>query len=546
MITLTAFKGTFPDLQFFACVVGSGPVGLAVATELAKAGKRVLVLEAGNVAASPSSIIQKRLHVEPKIANLRGFGGNDAQWGGRCVPFDPQDFEARPVTRQQDWPIKHGEIAPFYDGAAAYLGLTSWPDQQVSKALRKSDQRASEFNGIRMDAKETWLRDPRIGKRVLAMRCPGEIIVLENAAVSELVLDEGKLNVKVKTPKASAVIFSLFDKLVLACGGLENTRLLLLLRRRNPGLNPLNVCPLGQTYMGHLSGQIATIQFRNASDARHFDYFRTAKDRVRYRLQLSSSIQKTEALPNVAFWPTNPKIGDATHKSGLLSLIYLGMSMPLLGRALVPESLRRLQIVEKPDYRAHFSNLMRNPLSVLSGVWNLLGQVIFEGRKKPLLFLYSTAGKYPLHFHSEHMPSLASRVSLSEPAIDNQEPTLEIDIHFDESDGSGIAKSHLILDQQLRQSNLAELQFSNGESEVGILAQLVLKQASDGYSQIGLTRMGNSPETSVVNKNCEVHGITNLFVAGSSVFCTSSQANPTFLAVAMAMRLASHMMGKET
>jgi predicted dehydrogenase len=54
----------------------------------------------------------------------------------------------------------------------------------------------------------------------------------------------------------------------------------------------------------------------------------------------------------------------------------------------------------------------------------------------------------------------------------------------------------------------------------------------------GTTRMSNSAKEGVVDKNCQVHGVTGLFVSGSSVFPTSGAANPTLMTVAMALRLA--------
>ncbi len=67
----------------------------------------------------------------------------------------------------------------------------------------------------------------------------------------------------------------------------------------------------------------------------------------------------------------------------------------------------------------------------------------------------------------------------------------------------------------------------------------MLNQALDGYHQIGLTRMSDSPTDGVVvvDRDCSVHGTVNLFVASSSVFPTAGQANPTLPAVALALRL---------
>jgi choline dehydrogenase-like flavoprotein len=68
-----------------------------------------------------------------------------------------------------------------------------------------------------------------------------------------------------------------------------------------------------------------------------------------------------------------------------------------------------------------------------------------------------------------------------------------------------------------------------------------MKQAADGFHQIGTTRMGRNSQESVVDANCSVHGVDNLHIASSSVFPSSGQANPTFLAVALGMRLAARL-----
>jgi choline dehydrogenase-like flavoprotein len=53
--------------------------------------------------------------------------------------------------------------------------------------------------------------------------------------------------------------------------------------------------------------------------------------------------------------------------------------------------------------------------------------------------------------------------------------------------------------------------------------------------------MGHDPATSVVDRDCKVHGIRNLFIAGSSVFPTGGHANPTATIAALAIRLADHV-----
>ena len=55
---------------------------------------------------------------------------------------------------------------------------------------------------------------------------------------------------------------------------------------------------------------------------------------------------------------------------------------------------------------------------------------------------------------------------------------------------------------------------------------------------MGTTRMHDSPKRGVVDADCRVHGLANLYAAGSSVFPTSGSANPTLTIVALALRLA--------
>ena len=63
----------------------------------------------------------------------------------------------------------------------------------------------------------------------------------------------------------------------------------------------------------------------------------------------------------------------------------------------------------------------------------------------------------------------------------------------------------------------------------------------DQLAPIGTTRMAATPEDGVVDGDCRVHGVQNLFVAGSSVFPTAGNANPTLTIVALALRLADHL-----
>jgi choline dehydrogenase-like flavoprotein len=68
-----------------------------------------------------------------------------------------------------------------------------------------------------------------------------------------------------------------------------------------------------------------------------------------------------------------------------------------------------------------------------------------------------------------------------------------------------------------------------------------VKMATDSYHHMGTTRMHENPRRGVVDVNGKMHGVANLFIAGSSIFPTAGAAPPTLTIVALALRLADHL-----
>jgi choline dehydrogenase-like flavoprotein len=89
-------------------------------------------------------------------------------------------------------------------------------------------------------------------------------------------------------------------------------------------------------------------------------------------------------------------------------------------------------------------------------------------------------------------------------------------------------------------SGLGRVQVVDGLDREEIFSNLV-RQSSGGGHQMGTTRMSNDSSTGVVDANLKVHGVENLYCAGSSVFPTFSWVNPTMTIVALSIRLAAHL-----
>ena len=116
-----------------------------------------------------------------------------------------------------------------------------------------------------------------------------------------------------------------------------------------------------------------------------------------------------------------------------------------------------------------------------------------------------------------------------------------IDLKFSRTDAEPVVRTHKELAKWLSGSGLGELIWRVPEDDQ---VDYVLQHAFDGVHQIGTARMAASARDGVVDENCCAFGTKNLFLAGSAVFPTSGQANPTLSAIALGIRLARHLSAK--
>jgi choline dehydrogenase-like flavoprotein len=292
--------------------------------------------------------------------------------------------------------------------------------------------------------------------------------------------------------------------------------------------------------MGHISGKIASIAFSRAASVEDLD-FHVDKTGffVRRRFMLTAAAQQSNCLLNTAFWPDNPPFHDPQHRKGVLSAVFLALAVAPLGRRIVSEAIRLAHVGPRPHhFGLHARNVLLGAPSSLRDVIKIVGDRFLATRRKPGFLIRSHNGKYALHYHAEQEPNPNSRIVLTDQTDDFGLPRVRIDLRYTDNDVRSVIGSHQILDSALRSDSTGRLEYWYGREQ---LFARVFEQASDGFHQMGTTRMGVDPTMSVVDANLKVHGTRNLHVASSSVFPTSGQANSTFLAVALAARLAQHL-----
>lgn len=520
------------------CVIGSGPVGLSLARELEQSGCRVLVLESGaegpTEAAqrlSDADIVNTDVHVPMDIGVQRSLGGTSNLWGGRCVPFAPIDFQTRAAVPHSGWPITMADVAPFLPAACAHIGCGAPEFELPLSGVAFSDP------DFTFDKVERWSRRPRFAAMyATSLRNSTAIDLRLRATVTgfDFGADGRVSRIHVRSGDSRTSLTA--RAVVLAAGGLETTRLLLSARRDAPGRFGGPDGPLGRFYMGHLYGIVAEMDLHEPRIDAAIEYFRDPDGfYLRRRFTPSEALQQRLGLSNGSIWPDYPLIRDPVHRNGILSLAYLALSIPPLGRRIVAESIRQHYVGSDIRRLPHIANVLRDLPRTATFLPGFLYRRYLADHRMPGFFQRNTARRYALRFHAEHLPDPDSRITLSSQADAYGLPRAALDFRYRRENAELVIRLHECFEAWLARTGFGTLRWLVSPEE---RADYILGQCYDGHHQVGTTRMGHDERTGVVDSNCRVFGAANLFVAGSSVFPTSGEANPTLTAVALAIRLA--------
>jgi len=145
-------------------------------------------------------------------------------------------------------------------------------------------------------------------------------------------------------------------------------------------------------------------------------------------------------------------------------------------------------------------------------------------------------GTLLVHCASEQAPNPDSRIGLSSTTDAFGLRNVTINWQLTAQDKQGMAAGHRLLGAEVGRAGFGRFRSSVTDDNV-----TWPKGMFGDQHNIGTTRMHRDPRSGVVNENCRVHGVANLYVAGSSVFPTEGTANPTLTIVALALRLADHI-----
>jgi len=508
------------------CVIGSGPAGMTLASALGELSGRVTLVESGGI--DPEPALQSLNEVaysgypgrQDFMTRVRLFGGASNLWPGRCMRLRPLDLARRDWIAGSGWPISYQELARYYPAAAQRLGLPSLPrrDDATDIYTMGGDESGLGVDGeLALDC-VLWGKSPRrIGKADRrSFERAGDRTLLLNLTALELRLNEAHTRVdaiRAVSPDGRSIELRA-RVFVLACGGLENARLLLAsCAQCSAGVGNAHD-QVGRYYMDHPRAIAGRVRLSGRPNLGRLLGVPLPDGRFKMGLTLSPDILETEGLLSCLV-DLEPSYSPGS------TLIY-GSAMEAVRR------IYRRRFGDRPGRRVPMADagryLYQLTLRELMPHW-LYHQLHFLRKRR--------AEELVAVVHCEQIPNPASRVTLRSDRDRFGMPKLCLDWRVGEPERRSARRTLQVLDSVLRRQRLGEMVDRDETPDFG-----------DAAHPMGTTRMSSDPRTGVVDPDCRVHGIDNLYMTGSSVFTTGGYANPTLTIVALALRLAEHLRNK--
>lgn len=488
------------------CIVGAGAAGISLALEWIGSSKKVVLIEAGGLTFDGETQQLNEGHITGRhyfplsSTRLRYFGGTTGHWMGFCSPFDPIDFKKRDWVPHSGWPITRADLDPFYERAHPIVELgpfawdaSQWEDHTANKIRLPLDEEKvytkmwqfsppTRFNQQYRDA---IINAPNIHLFTYANVC--------NITANDSIKSIEHLDVRCLNGKQHAVKAGHY---VLACGTLQNTRLLLASNKQiSSGLGNQNDL-VGRYFMDHVEIDSAELALPAPAP---MDLYMTSfyESKARGELAFTEAFQREHKVLNITagLWPARGELRETSR----------------------------------------FDTFPQTAEATLEW-WDGLEKAYAAGRRN--LPDTSAIKRYRMATRMETAPNPNSRITLSDEADALGVPQINFHWQLSELDKYSVRAFYKALATEVGKSGLGRMQLYDWLFEDDPVWPSHL---GSGWHHMGTTRMHNDPKQGVVDANNKVHGLSNLYIAGASVFTTSAAVNPTLTIIALSLRLSDHL-----
>lgn len=512
-----AYELDVDRLRADVCVVGAGAAGITIARALRGSGRKVVLVESGGFELADETDALGRGE-SPSIAGeyllrsrKRVFGGTTQHWTGMCLPLADEVFTPRPEIDEHGWPIDADAMHPFYVRACEQLRLVPWA--RNGELERRPELTALEFDARPGFETRIYQRQRRFDFGQVFRRellDAKDVLVLTHATVTGLVPEGDRVGAaRIQTLEGKTLTLHA-DAFVLATGGIENARLLLVVEREHPGLAGRGAGLAGRYYMDHPELDIGEAVLWPSWDLGLYYGGWLDDDRRGFAAWFPSAKLQRErgvALAGIRPGHAGRRFGDADDR---------GLDAALASAAFGLDCARNASHECLP-----------------------------------------AAAKTRLFARCEQRPSADNRVELTDEVDAFGVPRPRLQWQLDRRDYDGYRKAIVELGKSIIADGVGRvrprLPAAMPEVVRTIYGPSATREQHDQAHEdgeplllvwghhMGTTRMSSAPTHGVVDPDCRVHGVPNLFMAGSSAFPTGGAANPTLTIVALALRLADHL-----
>ncbi len=543
-------KKNVPESTYDICIVGSGPAGLTVASELADLGKRIVILESGKMGKTQYADTLREIKNTGEIlirpsSRERILGGASTTWSGLSAPLDQIDLENRPyLSYPSGWSLSLSDLKPYYQRATRYgfPPLESFDGSWLASARDVGDFTLSSTHIL----EKTFIAlDPpwNFSKKLRPVFEKQNIDLYLDATVTHLSSKKDSGGITLVTTadirasdgsvrKISARIF------VLATGGLENARLLLLSRDTSScGLGNEHD-QVGRYLMNHPKGNLGILRLkRPIKNLPHlFGYLRDGWSGYA-GIRLQDDTERSLKILN-SYLRLEP-IFPWTDSRGVFALIMIVKKTKFFLRWWKQKQKDMVQLRdwnETGDDQQE-EQVYNKKINLFTAGWMIITDAPavysylshrLNNKKEPEVKIAR------LRNFMEMEPLPENRLTLSDELDINGKALPTVTLNTSALDHRSLVELHRIFGEEVKRNNIGTLESNLGTAD----PWPIIAEASH---HLGGTRMGTDPLTSVVNSDLRVHGVENLYVCGGSVFPTSGCANPTYTICALAIRLADFL-----